>query len=179
MWKCKAQREDHVWPQGYQGQEIWVWIIQKVNGWGKHRIQCSESWFCILFIDLLAFYHGSLALVSVVKGALHNVWFLLKWPWNTSSGCCSLSWGMDWKELQAPAEELQSIWFQGLSACAENNVSVQQQCRQRVLEEICCVYSSRAGWVLRSCWVTARASLVTVKLSLFIYSPYFLLPSWQ
>lgn len=52
---------------------------------------------------------------------------------------------MDCKELQAAAEELQSIWFQGLSACAENNVSVQQECKQSVLEEICCVYSSGAG----------------------------------
>lgn len=82
-------------------------------------------------------------------------------------GCCSLSWGMDCKELQELAEELQSIWFQGLSSCTENNVSVQQQCKQRVLEEICCVYSSGAGWLLESCWVTAKASLIIVKLSLF------------
>lgn len=46
---------------------------------------------------------------------------------------------MDWKELQAPAKELQSIWFQGLSACAENNVSVQQQCKQSVGGDLLCL----------------------------------------
>lgn len=130
---------------------------------------CKESWFCILLIDLLAFYLGSLALVSVVKGILHNVWFLLQWAWNTSLGCCSLSLGKDCKELQALAEELQSIWFQGLSACTEKD-SVQQQCKQGVLEIwICCAFSSGGGWLLRSCWVDNKGFPTYCCLCSFIY----------
>lgn len=137
--------------------------------------QNPMQWVLVLYFihDLLAFYHGPLALVSVVRGALHNVWFLLKWAWNTSSGCCSLSWEMDGKELQKSCRVSDFRVFppvQKTMFLYSNSVS--RECWRRS------VVSVAVGQV--DCWKAAGwQQRLTWLLSSCLYLPYFLLPSWQ